>query len=439
MGGSIMKIDNHYVPRLILRRYNEKINTYNLKTKELNIGADLRESFSKKLLYSQEIEDLFNSKIEVEFAKVLDRKILVDSEEISLTRKELAKTKKFLLLAMLRTINGEEFMSLRKEKIAKHLEESIKFNEKIIDGESDFDYWMRTIRCILESEDLASIRNHPLATTKAVQWANNFNSAYLSIWDSEETGEDFIVIDNGMTSEHESTRFINPINDDAIKRGYLLDQCIFSTSISDEQKKSNLRYLYSILFANDFMTENFYIFSITKNRILVLLNPFFRLYDKSDYEVTNVLPAPDIWPTRIKEKDLFLKNKNEYINGLAETLKGKKDDRDLYIYPVRRMCLDDVMYINTLSLDRIDEIIGFSDTSRIKRSLALYSIVNGLNDYTDLTKQLSDLGYSIKVNEGTRTMKEHISTEHVQFSEKEAHYINNFLKAREMSKGSLSD
>ncbi|MDI6452841.1 DUF4238 domain-containing protein [Peloplasma aerotolerans] len=433
-----MKIDNHYVPKLILRRFNERINTFNISTNKLTINTSLKKAFSSKLLYSQEIEDLFNFKIENEFAKILDSKILIDSEEIILSRTELAITKKFLLLAMMRTVDGESLMRHMKDEIAKVLKKTINFEEQNVGDITPFDYWMQTIKCILESSDLINVRNHPLATNTAVKWATIFNAGYLSVWDSSDTGEDFIVIDNGMTSEHESTRFIPPMNNDVIKRGYMLGQTIYAENISEEQKYICIMNYKDIMFSNDFMTENFYLFSITRNRTLVLINPFYRLYDKSEYEGTNHLPVPDIWPTKIKDKSLFLKNKFKYVNGIVETLKGKIDAKDLYIYPVRKMKLEDVIYVNCLSFDRIHQVLGFSDSARVRRSLSVYSIVKGLNNYDGLIKIIEELGNPIILNDNVKKIAGHIAPKVVVYGSREKEYIDNYLRLRETNKNNFT-
>lgn len=433
-----MKIDQHYVPRLVLRKYDERISTYNIHTGEIKVsGSKLKDTFSSDLLYSQEIEDLFNEKIESDFARILNEKILLDESKIVLKRTELATVKKFLLLAMIRTLDGESFVVQRKQMGANGLKKFLKFEEKNVDNLSDFDYWMRTIRCILESADLGSVKNHPEATTQAVRWATTFNSGYISIWDSSDTKEEFVVIDNGMTSEHEPTRFMPEIGNDVIKRGYLLDKTIFSSDRNEENKKIDFRNYYNLIFSLDYFTENMYLFSISKNRMIALINPFFRLYDKDESEGTHILPTPDIWTTRIKDKSLFLKNKNEYINNLLDTLNGKTDKNDSYIYPVRQMMLDDVIYINCLSFDRISNIVGFTDSSKIRKSLAVYSISRGLNDYSKLIQYFEELGNPIIINDYAKKISSHIAPRMLKFSEQEQKYINHFLQLRKMNGGKL--
>lgn len=427
-----MTTDNHYVPRLILRRFDERISTYNLSTKEVKISSSFKNTFSSNFLYSQEIEDLFSQTIENEFAQLLDKKIRFNENEVTLTRLELDTTKKFLLLAMIRTIDSEAFMQYRKEDTAEFIKETLNFEEKNTENLSNFDYWMRTMKCVLESTNLEKVKEHPEATLQAVNWATALNCGYISIWDSSNTGEDFVIIDNGMTSEHEPTRFFPPINDDVLKRGYLLEQIISANQNNENQKTNNLASYLNILSANDFMSENFYLFSITKNRMIVLINPFFRLYDKSDYESTNILPIPDIWPTRINDKTLFLKNKNEYVNDIEQIAKGKTDINDLYIYPIRKMNIEDVIYVNCLCLDRVNNFLGFSESSRIKKSLSTYSIVQGLNDYESLIDYFEQLGNPIIVNNQANQIKEHISPNIIQFNTREKKYIDNFLKIKKI-------
>ncbi len=428
-----MKKDNHYVPKLILRRFDEKINTYNIKEKNLKKDANLSKAFSSKLLYSQEIENMLNYKLENEFAKILDNKILKPAKLIELTRTELNITKKFLLIAMFRVINGEEFMQHRNLEVAKALKESIGFEEKNTDDLTTFEYWLRTMKCILESPNIMDIKNHPEATNKAVQWAYNFNAGYLSVWDSKSSGEDFIVIDNGMTSEHEVTRFMPPINNDAIKVGYMLEK-ILNPKKTKEEIKRNAYYYFPILMANNFMTENFYMFSISNNRTLVLINPFYRLYDESAFDKTRFLPIPDVWPSKLRDRSLISKNQNKYINGDKEALQGNTDPNDMYIYKVKQMKPNDVIYVNCLGLDRIDNLLGFTDINKIKRSLSVYAQIQGRNDYSGLMKSYEDKGVKFTVNDKIKRIANHAKLSSTTITKDDEMYISYYYKMNELGK-----
>lgn len=399
-----MKQDCHFVPRLILRRYNEKLTLYDLKTEQVKTSSSFNNFFSEKDLYTEEIEKLLGQKIESEFARILDKKIRIDGEKIELSRKEVNVTKKFLLVAMLRVVKFEQYVSYRKDDINKSLKEYFNFEEKDTDRLTDYDYWMRTIKSVLESPSLDEVKNNSNATSVSAYWAQTFHYGYLSIWDSSESGEDFVVIDNGMTSEHEVTK-ISSIEDDVIKRGYLINQ-IQNTIHGSYENKLYLK----TLFANDFMSENFYTFSITNTRMITIINPFYRLYFKEK----GYLKKPDIWPTKIRDESLFKKNDVKYVDQSLYDSNGKINANDIFIYPIRKMKLEDVIYVNALSLDRISNIVGFADSKRIQKSLSVYSLLNNKRkNYESLEKYFEDIENQIIKSKTLKQIKEDIETNYI--------------------------
>lgn len=420
-------VKNHYVPRLLLRKFNEKISTYNLKTNELKFNQKQEKVFVVKNLYSNEIEKLFNEKLESEFAVILKNKILITDTDCTFNRLELGVIKKFLLISMFRTADSEKFMQHNLEQTRKTAKEALNFEEKGAESLSSFDYWMRTLKCVLESSLLEDVINHPEATAKAVCWAYTFNVGYISIWDSTKTKEEFVIMDQGMTSEHEITRFLEPINRDSIKVGYLCE--MLKKSHTDSFSFVYLRILKS----NNFMSENMYLFTISKNRMIAIINPFFVLYDEKAFENTVSPPKPDIWPTSLQNRNLFFKNRNEYLDedGAKD---GKYSAKDIFIYPVREMDLNDVLYVNCLILDRIQTMLGFSETVGIRRSLLTYTAINKkLNDYTGLIKKLNEFGYETAITEKYFKIAEAFN-DLIQFTNSEIKYISNYLELMNLEK-----
>lgn len=51
--------NNHYVPRLVLRRFADKVSVYNIKTGELAEDKRLEKVFALSELYSEEVEKEF--------------------------------------------------------------------------------------------------------------------------------------------------------------------------------------------------------------------------------------------------------------------------------------------------------------------------------------------------------------------------------------------
>lgn len=428
------KENNHYVPRLILRKFDEKISTYNLKTKELKLNQKLEKVFVSKKLYSKEIETMFNEKVEIEFARVLKDKILKTKDECVLSRLEVNIIKKFLVLAMLRTMDSEYFTQSKAEKAREDVRINYKFEECAeISLLSSFDYWMQTIRCILEAKSPFYVQKNNQATAIAVYWANVFMSGYIAIWDSTISKEEFVIMDQGMTSEHEKTRFLQPYNNDMLKRGYLFERTFFRKQPASYDEKNIFFKYMQLALANDGFSENMYLFTISKNRMIALINPFFRLYDKDDWNNFSNYEEPDIWTTSIKDRHLFAKNKNDYVD-LENSKSGEHSENDKFIYKIQDMNLEDVIYVNCLILDRIHTIVGFSETSGIRRSLITYHCIPGaLNNYTDLISQLSEFGYEMNKTKKYQEIAAHASLRDISFSESEKKYIDNFLKIKELS------
>jgi hypothetical protein len=431
--------NQHFVPRLILRKFDERINTYNVNTKELKIDRKIDNVFKVNFAYSQEIEHLFSQKIENDFARILNDIILKSENEVILKRFQLECVKKFLVLQMLRTVDSREWLQVKREKLKKTVLISYQFEEKNTENLSNFDYWMRTLKSILNSKSLGEVINNPDATNASVYWSNLYKSSYLAIWDSSDSKEDFFVMDNGMTSEHEFTRFSPPWNSDAVKLGYIADKYNKSKE-NKKQAEFFMKYYFNIFLSLDSFTENFYSFSISKNRTLVLINPYFRLYDVSDYQYPSEAVFPDVWPTRITDRRLFAKNRNNYVHHgktreVVLSRDIKLDDNDEYIYDIHQMKLDDVIYLNMLNLDRIQEVIGFSETSGIRRSIITYA--NSYNprvDYKGLVSEMETLGYETKYTEKFKALADRFAPKYFVPSEKELYYANLFLEFREESK-----
>jgi hypothetical protein len=428
------KENQHYVPRLILRKFDERISVYSLKSKELRINQKLEKVFSANKLYSLELENMFNDKVENEFAILLNNKILYSENECILTRKEVNLTKKFLVLAMLRTMESEYFTNIKAEKIRYTVKINYGFVEKPeISALSSFDYWMQTLKCILDEKSPFDVQKKESSTAIAVYWSNVFMSGYIAFWDSTNSKEDFVIMDQGMTSEHEKTRFLPGLNNDMIKRGYLLDKILNAKKPSSKNEHNLLNKYTQLALANDGFSENMYLFTISKNRMIAFINPFFRLYDYNDWKDYDYPEIPAIWTTSIQDKNLFQKNKNVYVS-LSKSKVGIHSDDDKFIYKIHSMNVDDVIYVNCLVLDRIQTYVGFSETKGILQSLITYSCIeNALNNYSPLLGAIEKLGYLVNKNKSHQELADRISLKSITFSELEQKCIKQFMQFKSLS------
>ena len=146
--------NNHFVPQLILRRFGEKISTYNVRTGEYRYGRHTADVFSKHEFYPLELELEFGQ-VEGRFANILNQKILKAEcrGKVELTRKELNIIKKFLLLEQMRVFVEETSCAIF-EKLLTELHNctgfKYPFTEKVIENETVHDRWLRNIKAIIE-------------------------------------------------------------------------------------------------------------------------------------------------------------------------------------------------------------------------------------------------------------------------------------------------
>ena len=354
--------NNHFVPQLILRRFGEEISTYNIKTGEYRHGQQTAEVFSKYEFYPIELEKEFGQ-VESRFANILNQKLLKAESrgEVELTRKELNTVKKFLLLEQMRVFVEEEtcanFAKMTSDLQLKTGSFKYPFTEKIIENESVHDRWLRNIKVIIECKDLTSIQAHELCTYEAYRWAQIYNWGYMAIWDSSYVDTSFIITDIGMTSEREKS--VAQFGLEVEKKQYLMEAPNRTTNTLFKQKYAELLYQQTNFH------ENFYMFSISKHRMLVVINPFFRLYCKKEK-----YPTPTIWPSKIKDRRLFEKNDADKLIGFQG--KAITSDSDTFRYKVQSMKHEDVIWVNMLMLDRIDTLLGFTSLEDISDSVRAY-------------------------------------------------------------------
>ena len=351
--------NNHYIPQFILRQFGETINVYDTKRRELKKDQQTFRVFSEQKIYPKELEKDIGYRLESPFAKLFHSKLMLGQagSKIKLARNELRLMKRFFLLETIRVASMKGIGEL--EKYSSELYRSLfpGFAEVDIKDETAESRWHRNIKVIVDTEDLHKVSGHPLCTYEILKWSYIFNSGYFAFWDCTESGVDYIISDIGMTSEVEPSKL--KVGFEHTKKDELIR--LIERETNTEKKAA----YQNILSTQALFHENFYMFPLSKNRMIVTVNPFFSLYDKK-----TKLNKPYEWPTEIKSRRLFEKN----VSPKLMVLLGKpiyKDD-DEFTYTVQNVKTEDAEYINMLMLDRIDNIMGYSDFSRIKSSVERY-------------------------------------------------------------------
>ncbi len=384
--------NNHFVPRLVLRRYGNKLNYFDIKNSTFKTGRRIEDVFSFKNLYPLDLE-LRLKDIESRFGDLLNNKILNADKELVLTRKELTLIKKFLIIEMFRV--PDALVEHPNAKDSKEFSKGLYgFEEKIVEGETFEEYIFRTIRSILDSDDLESYYNNPDKTYEGFKWFKLVSSCYLTFWDSKESKEDFIITDRGLTCEHEKTRFEFEkfgFKEELIKEGFMLSK-LFSPNTLTEKQKQEYFYLGEL---SRFVYANYYMFSISETRMIGLINPWYRLWGDSN-KIKLFGGTPDVYPCMLS-KEAMQVNRNEYVDKYIKdgVEQFTPNDLDKYIYDIKNLSFEDVCIINCMMLDRTYEFMGYVDSNKILRSLMVYNNLRvKLNDFKALQRELESLGYT---------------------------------------------
>lgn len=234
---------------------------------------------------------------------------------------------------------------------------------------SSHELYMNTLKMYIECTSANDMLCHENATKETYCWAKVFLDSYLSFWDCAEN-QQFILTDCGMTSEYEPSHIIFT-GLDISKFSYLHSKLI-------DAKDENYKYLYSdLLFKNQIMFENFDIFNLSATRSLVLINPFFRLYDKNSIAINGNEPIffdkPDIWPT-------FLETINIVKTPILKySVQGVYSKDDLFAYTPIKLSKADTVYINNLLLQQKQRFIGYDKIEYIIDSLYCHSLITAMN------------------------------------------------------------
>ena len=397
-------INSHYVPRLILRKFSEKLSLYNIKTGELQENIVPEHAYAIEDYYDSETEKKLSRRIESQFGDLLANYLLKCDKEIRLNRKQLYLIKKFLLISVLRSIHSEEFMQVEKrfydtlqnkakreaERQGLPYDEKVfapPFEERLIEEETTFQYWMRTLNVILDTDGTPQgIMEHPDKTYPAYRWSKIINDAYLGFWDAPNDRDEFVITDIGMTSENE--KGWNGILTHNHKK---LD---FIISLMDKTKdEKSLSELVRLMHVTSSFHENFQMFPISSKRMIVLIAPFFKFRYMKKQVGDNVPPLDYL--TAIPNETLFEPNRNYYKLPQTPGKDFQYHDDDRYIYDVKTLSINEIRYCNALFLDRIDTYLGFSSLEHAVGSIIKYKKLNDPPyvprvDYTSLYKIIQD-------------------------------------------------
>ena len=369
---------NHYVPQFIIRKFSKAINVFNYSEGKLYENKKNDKVFFEKDIYSDEIEKRLADELEGPVGDLIFRKVDNKEDEIVFDRTELTLLKKYLLIASVRLPDSQGFVDMMRKfnkcvdkysslpiSLSK-LEKAMLKNNSILDWDlSDREKQMRVLEMYLDTNSLLELMVHRYCTKETYLWAKVVNDAYLAFWDSSENQE-FILTDVGMVCEYEPGHAVFG-GVDVSKQSYLLHH-LLNTHDNKQQ------YHYGDLISSTVvMYENFNIFNLSSTRCMVLVHPFFRIYNGfMNMKCEDVIygkvervefPVPDMWPTSFETKEIISQPVKHSYN------ENYLSFQDRFIYKPSKLSVMDTIYLNYISLSQTHNLMGYNDINKVVDSI----------------------------------------------------------------------
>lgn len=189
-------VNNHFIPQLILRHFckDEKIQYYDIESHRIE-SRTTKSVFSEKGYYPDELEKDLCHMIEVQFANILNKKILCENYKISLTAEDMLVLKKYLIITTLRVRDDNMehnawWQVLKRDGFVPEDDSAKKF----VSG----DFYMN-IKEILECRDFESLMD--IVTNgqnlNLFTYVRNIVYSYNVFVKSNNCKEEFIINDRG--------------------------------------------------------------------------------------------------------------------------------------------------------------------------------------------------------------------------------------------------
>lgn len=338
-------VNNHYVPQLILRHFceDDKIQYYNLENHTVE-SRNTKSVFSEKGYYPDELEQDLCHKVEVQFANVLNKKILSGSYKVSLTVEDMLTVKKFLIITTLRVRDDDLehnawYQVLKRDGF---ISEEDPYKE-FFKGDF-FDNLNRVLACKTQEELMQIIdtgENMNLFT-----FVKDVVYSYNVFVKSNNCKEDFIIPDRGWAGYRGpmSVKKLNAmLNMLEIRYDPYIDMLVQMSSPQD-----------------------YMVFPLTRNLALIAMSPAFKICVKgAPYNIIYPDNAPSLSECLgFGYSDIINPPDNKFLRN------GGKE----YKYEVKQLSKQDVKFLNSLLLKNTEQFFGFASSERVKASLSDCSI-----------------------------------------------------------------
>lgn len=329
-------VNSHFIPQLILRHFceDEKIQYYDLNSGNIE-SKSTKSVFSEKGYYPENIEKGLCHKIEVQFANILNNKILKENYNIALTSEDLLTIKKYLIITTLRVKdeNMEHNLWYKTLKRDGFIFENDPFKD-IFSG--DFYENMNKILECQNKEELVRIANKG-ENMNLFNYVKDVVFSYNVFVRTNNSKEDLIITDRGWAA------YMGPIG---VRKMNALMQ---SGRIEDAM----LLQMVS--------PQDYGIFPLSRNMAIITMSPAYKQHLKGSG--TRIIYPPHA-PTLsaclgFGSEDTIEPPTNKFL----------KSGAMVYQYKIKQLVKRDVIFLNSLLLDYANQFFGYANADKVRSSL----------------------------------------------------------------------
>jgi hypothetical protein len=336
---------NHYIPQFILRHFcTDNLITYcDLQNQKVE-SRNTKSVFTEKGYYSDVLERSLCEKIEVQFATILNNKIIPAGNRLILSDDDMLILKKFLIISALRfKINLENEVrlipSLSKSEIERYLGDFSENLHKILE--------CKTKEGILKYFDFKD----DFTDMRLTAYLRDIWNSYTVIVSTKRCEEDFIIPDKGYAS-YEGPIKIKKLN-----------------ATLDLAKKTRDPLLFQI--ASMLTPHDYSVFTLSSNIAVLTMSPFFKLCLKgSPYNIK----FPEDKPTL---SDVLGFGNRDTIK--APKIRASSEKGLEYILEIQSLNTEDVVFLNSLLLANSEQFFACANVNRIQKTISQFDDITYLS------------------------------------------------------------
>ena len=340
-------INSHFIPQLILRHFceEEKLTYYDIEKNRSEIRST-RSVFSEKGYYPEQLEKDLCQKIEVQFANLLNNKILSDRYKVVINEKDQLILKKFLIITCLRVHDNNMqqnawYQVLKRDGIIPAGEEYRDFFS------GDF---FGNMNKVLECQDIESLITtaESSGNLNLMTYIRDIIYSYNVFVKSNNSKEEFIIPDRGWAGYRGpmSVKKLNAMmNMLQIRFDPLVDMLLHMSSPQD-----------------------YAVFPITKNMAIITMSPAFKIcLPGAPYNIIYPDNAPSLSACIGFGTSNTIMDPTKHIlrNGTAE-----------YKYEIQQLNKNDVCFLNSLLINNAEKFFAFSSENNVRFSLENNKIIS---------------------------------------------------------------